>query len=169
MPSKNSVLVQCNRRGPVTAGPLTLKPGVNEVSKEDLAAFRATRTGEGAFEKRMVELVQYVASEPEESKPSATPEDSSEDSGAGGGDDDTSSDDAAGPVAPTLALGAKEAIELVEALTDEDTLEACYEQDERVTVQKACVKRAEELEEAAEVAGGSDPGDDEPGDEPTEE
>ncbi len=167
MPSKNSVLVQCNRRGPVTAGPLTLNPGINEVSAEDLAAFKGTKTGKGAFGKKMVELVRYVAEEPEESKPSATPEDPVGDSGVGGGDDDTSSDDAAGPVAPTLALGALEAIEFVKTLTEDEVLGMCYDQEDRVTVRKACVERAEELEDAAEVAG--DNSDDEPGDDEPEE
>lgn len=157
MPNSESVLIQCNRRGPVTAGPLTLKPGINEVSEEDLIAFKATRTGQGAFAKGLVERVVYTPEKFEDPEPIAKPSPIGF-LGKGGDGDDGPGDEPVdtAPSAPTLALSAKDAIAFIENVTDEDVLEACYEADERVTVRKACVVRAEELEEAADLAEESD-------------
>lgn len=163
MPKEQStVQVQCNRRGSVTAGPLTLHQGINEVSEEEFREFRKTKLG-AALVKQGVLTDPAKSLEPE---PVELGEDDNKDSaevegGAANGSGEEPVSEA--PVAPSLDLSAAEAIDYVKGLDDQDLLVLCHEQEKRKTVQAACIERAEELEEArgAEETEDKDPEDEE--------
>ncbi len=153
---QSTVSVLCNRRGSVSAGPLTLKPGVNDgVSEADFLEFRKTKLGNALVKQGIVQYAPkpvedlYEPPKSDDNKSEASDEDKSE-----------ASDNEGGDPAPTLRMSAKDAIKYVDALDDIEELEACYTQEERKTVKAACIARAEALQEADEGDGSEASGDD---------
>lgn len=134
------VSINSNRRGSVSAGPLTIKFGDNEVSEKDFAAFKKTKLGKAMVKNQTITYAVKAIEEdpaPEAEAPVFDDE--------GDGAVDSSEEDASAPAAPSLSLSAKEAKEFIAGLDDLDVILACHEQDERVSVRKACITRAEEL------------------------
>ena len=140
--SESTVLIQCNRGGSVSAGPLTLHHGVNEVDVEQFEEFKKTKLGAALVKQKILTLAaQDIEPEPENTKESDAGDEDTTASTS-----DTPEDSSEEPAAPTLNLSAVDAIEFVKGLEDWDVLTACYEQDERKTVKAACNARAEELD-----------------------
>ena len=164
MPKKQStVLIQCNRRGSVSAGPascekegqtpLTFKPGINELDEADqkrFEKFKKTKLGAALVKDKTLTF----AAEDIEPKPEIEIKESDAGDEAASDTSDTPEDSSDAPRAPTLDLPAKEAVDFLKTVTDEDVLRECYEQDSRPTVKAACEARAEELDDTSK---GEDP------------
>lgn len=146
MAAKKMVSVDCNRRGSVSAGPLTLKPGTNVVGEKEFKAFQKTKLGAALVNQK---LVTYT---PEPVTPLEPDPPKQEDPSNEGDDAATKSEEEAeDPAAPSLAFDdEKEAVEYVSMLDDEEELFACYTEDKRDAVKEACSKRAEALSKRAE-------------------